>query len=291
MRTVSMPLGMLLGALFCRQVEFLDELCNHLITPAMIVTMLFFNFCRVNLRSMRPSIMYVWLFAFQIFGAIVLYYSLVAFDETIAQGAMVCVLAPIAMAAVVIGTMLGAAVEKMVTYTLLCNIGTALFAPIVLTLTGNGDCSFMQIASRIVPLLIVPFVVAQFCRFTMPSVAQWFASHSQLSFYIWLLSLVVIIGKTVSFVIDFGATQRLTTVLLALIAGVICVVQFAAGEAIGRKYGDESAGRQALGQKNTIMAVWMAQSFLNPLACIAPTAYIVWQNIVNSYQIYKRSRK
>lgn len=40
-----------------------------------------------------------------------------------------------------------------------------------------------------------------------------------------------------------------------------------------------------------MLAVWMAQSFLNPISSIAPTAYIVWQNFVNSYQIYKKDRK
>ena len=44
-------------------------------------------------------------------------------------------------------------------------------------------------------------------------------------------------------------------------------------------------------RKNTVLAVWMAQSFLNPLSSIAPTAYIVWQNFVNSYQIWKKDRK
>ena len=55
----------------------------------------------------------------------------------------------------------------------------------------------------------------------------------------------------------------------------------------GREVRKITAG-QSLGQKNTVLAVWMAQSFLNPLACVAPTAYIVWQNIVNSYQIYRK---
>jgi hypothetical protein len=40
-----------------------------------------------------------------------------------------------------------------------------------------------------------------------------------------------------------------------------------------------------------VLAVWMAQSFLNPISSIAPTAYIVWQNLVNSYQIYKKDRE
>ena len=286
-----MPLGILLGAIFCRPIEALDQWCAHMITPVMIVTMLFFNFCRVNLRSMRPSMMYLWLFAFQILGAVLLYYSLSWFDQTVAQGAMVCVLAPIAMAAVVIGSMLGASVEKMATYTLMCNIGTAVCAPLILTLAGSGECGFMQIASRIVPLLIMPFIAAQLCRYTMPKVAQWFASHSQISFYIWLTSLAIIIGRTTAFIVDFGSTEHWKTYLLAIIAGVICIVQFRVGRIIGRRYGDEAAGGQALGQKNTILAVWIAQTFLNPLACIAPTAYIVWQNIVNSYHIYKRSKR
>ncbi len=60
---------------------------------------------------------------------------------------------------------------------------------------------------------------------------------------------------------------------------------------MGRRYGDTVAGGQSLGQKNTVLAVWMAQQFLDPVSSVAPTAYIVWQNFVNSYQIYKKDRK
>lgn len=35
----------------------------------------------------------------------------------------------------------------------------------------------------------------------------------------------------------------------------------------------------------------MAQSFLDPISSIAPTAYIVWQNFVNSYQIYRHDKR
>ena len=94
-------------------------------------------------------------------------------------------------------------------------------------------------------------------------------------------------GKTTHFIIESGIEHVMTEVLLAVVALVICLVQFAVGHWLGRRYGEESAGGQALGQKNTVLAIWLAQSFLNPLACVAPTAYIVWQNIVNSYQIYK----
>ena len=78
---------------------------------------------------------------------------------------------------------------------------------------------------------------------------------------------------------------------LVFAALVICLVQFKVGRTLGRRYGDAPAGGQSLGQKNTVLAVWMAQSFLDPISSIAPTAYIVWQNFVNSYQIYRHDRR
>ena len=76
--------------------------------------------------------------------------------------------------------------------------------------------------------------------------------------------------------------------LIAFAALVICLVQFKVGRMLGRRYGDAPAGGQSLGQKNTVLAVWMAQSFLDPISSIAPTAYIVWQNFVKCYQIWKK---
>lgn len=140
---------------------------------------------------------------------------------------------------------------------------------------------------RVAPLLISPFVVAQLCRWLTPKAARWIGSHTMIPFYIWLWSLVVIMGKTTYFIIQSGTSHLATEIVLAVVALVICLVQFGVGRWLGKRYGDVAAGTQALGQKNTVMAVWLAQSFLNPLSCVAPTAYIVWQNIVNSYQIYK----
>ena len=68
------------------------------------------------------------------------------------------------------------------------------------------------------------------------------------------------------------------------------MVQFWFGRRIGRKYDDIVAGGQGLGQKNTILAIWMAQAYLNPISSIAPGAYVLWQNMINSWQVW-RSRK
>lgn len=288
LRTISMPVGMVIGALLCRQIVAVDTFTGGWITPVMIFTMLFFTYCRVDITKMRVTMMHFWLFAAQIVGAIAVYTLCQPLGQTIAQGAMICALAPIAMAAVVIGGMLGANIENMTTYSLLCNIATAFVAPFILSWVGNGECTLMQILQKVAPLLVAPFVAGQLCRLLLPRVAVWVADHSRVSFYIWLVSLVIVVGRTTAFVIDHIVTEAKTEIILAAVAAVICIGQFALGRKIGAKFGDTVAGGQSLGQKNTILAVWMAQSFLNPLSCVAPTAYIIWQNIVNSYQIYKK---
>ena len=290
-KTVAMPTAMVVGALLCRPISALEAWTHQMITPTLIFLMLFVTFCRVKPRQMKPSMLHVWLLLFQTVVCIGVYLALRPLNDIVAQGAMICVLAPVAMAAVVIGGMLGANVATMATYSLLCNMAVALLAPVILTFTGTGTCTFTQILARIAPLLVMPFAAAQFCRFVFPKAAQWVGNHSQISFYMWLASLLVIIGRTTAFIIDLHDASLSTELWLAFAALVICLVQFKVGRMLGRRYGDPAAGGQSLGQKNTVLAVWMAQSFLNPISSIAPTAYIVWQNFVNSYQIYKKDRE
>ena len=72
---------------------------------------------------------------------------------------------------------------------------------------------------------------------------------------------------------------------LTIGAGAVCILQFRIGRRFGDKFGDKVAGGQSLMQKNTVLAVWLALAYMNPIASIGPAAYILWQNIVNSWQI------
>lgn len=288
MRTIAMPIGMAIGVVCCYPIAAFDEWSGGISTPFFIFSMLFCTFCRVDIREMRLSWLHFWLMLAQIGGSLALYFALLPFGDIVAQGGMICALAPMAMGAVVIAGMLGANINTMATHSLLCNIITAFVAPPIISMAGNGTCTVAEILARVAPLLISPFIVSQLCRWLMPKVAGWFAHHALISFYIWLLSLVVIMGKTTCFIIESGVEHIYVEVALAAVALVICIVQFWVGHRLGERYGDRAGGGQALGQKNTLLAVWLSQAFLHPLACVAPTAYIVWQNLVNSYQIYKK---
>lgn len=290
LRTLSMPVGMLIGALLCRPIATLEAASHQLITPALIFVTLFITFCRVRIEEMRLQRIHWIILAFQLVVSVAIYLLLLPFHPTLAQGGMICILTPVAMAAVVIGGMLGANITTMATYSLLCNITIAFVAPVYFSFMGNGTCTLWEILSRVLPLLIGPFLMAQLFRLVQPQAAAWVASHGQLSFYSWLISLVIAIGRTTSYILDLGEEHLGLEIALALTALGICLVQFKVGRLIGARYGDTTAGGQSLGQKNTILAIWMAQSFLDPISSIAPTAYIVWQNLVNSYQIYRHDR-
>jgi BASS family bile acid:Na+ symporter len=71
----------------------------------------------------------------------------------------------------------------------------------------------------------------------------------------------------------------------------ICGIQFGIGKLIGKKYGDIVAGGQMLGQKNSALGIWMANIYLNPLSSVSIALYSIWQNLFNSWQLYRFEKK
>ena len=70
-----------------------------------------------------------------------------------------------------------------------------------------------------------------------------------------------------------------------------CCLLFFLGKRIGGHYRERISGGQALGQKNTVLAIWMAYTYLNPLASVGPGSYVLWQNLINSWQLWKKRRR
>ncbi len=291
-RPLLMLLAMSLGVIFFVPIARVDDMANNNAAPLLIFLMLFVTFCRVRLRDLRITWLHLILILFQLIAAPVVYWLLLPLGDVVAQGGMICFLAPIAMAAVAVGALLGANVTTMVSYTLICNLVMAFVAPIYLDIFGNGECTFAQILGRVVPLLISPLVMAQTLKFVWHKAADWIGNHSQMAFYMWLVSMALTLARTTRYIFEVIDTITiLTAVSLALVALAACVAQYSVGRVLGRRFGDGVAGAQSLGQKNTVLAVWLSQAFLYPVSSIAPTSYIIWQNLVNSFQIYLHDRR
>ena len=285
-----LPIAMVIGVVFH---EYMEALAWS--APWLIFAMLLLTFCKVKPSEIRITALSKVLIPVQILGAVGLYLVLRPLNESLAQGIFICVFCPTATAAPVIVGMLGGSVPRLATFSIVSNLTVALLAPLILTLIGAEQVeflpTFLAIAVKVIPLIVGPLIVAFTLLRFAPKVHHQLANHVGLSFYMWAVSLIIVVGRAVSFVMHEPAREIPGMVALAVGAGAVCLLQFVAGRRIGAKCGDRIAGAQGLAQKNTVLAIWMAMTFLNPVCSVAPAAYIAWQNTVNSVQLYLFSKK
>lgn len=286
-----LPIAMLSGAFFY---EFFQHLA--FLSPYLIFSMLFITYCRLSFRDLHFSRLHIWLLLVQLVGCMLVYGMLYRFDVVVAQGCMICVLAPTATAAAVVTGMLGGSVACLAGYTLLSSLVMALVSPLLFTLVGGNAgldfwASVWLICRQVMPVLVLPALLAFGVERALPALHRQLKRLQILSFYLWALALTIVTGKTVFFIVSHQGADVVVEWWMASLALVICVAQFILGRRIGRRYGDAISGGQGLGQKNTVLAIWMAQTYLNPLSSIAPASYVLWQNMINSFQLWLKERR
>lgn len=285
-----MPIAMILGGCFHQYVTPLN-----IFTPYLIATMLLITYCNISLKDIRFTRLHLWLILIQVISSVCVYLILSPFSVIVAQAAMICIFAPTATSAPVITGMLGGNVESLTAYSLLSNMMVIIVAPILFSFTGEINAasftdSLWIVFEKVSVLLFLPFFGALLLQKFFPRVHHEIKKSKGLSFYLWSIALIIITGKTVQFIIDQENPNYIIEISIALVALAVCISQFLTGRKLGSLYDNTISGGQGLGQKNTILAIWMAQTYLNPISSLGPGAYVLWQNLVNSYQVW-RNRK
>lgn len=304
----TLPLAMLVGTLgyfaFARipwltpAKPFTKSLIAFL-TPTLIFAQLLLTFCKVEVRDLKPRTWHGWLLLIQsctclAVVALLLYCPMDETYKQVFEGAMVCLICPTATAAAVITGKLGGSAATLTTYTLLSNLLAALFVPLLFPLVEPHEgltffSAFLKILSKVFPLLLCPFFLACLLRAFTPRLHRLLTDYHQTAFYLWAVALAIVSGQTVRSLATSQAPVY-TEYLLALAGLITCCLQFLFGKRIGSHYHDRISAGQALGQKNTVLAIWMAYTYLNPLSSVAPGSYVLWQNIINSYQLWKKRK-
>jgi BASS family bile acid:Na+ symporter len=290
-KSLTLPVALIVGSVFS---GFFARFAPA--TPYLIFVMLFVTFCRIDPSQMKFSRLHLWLLVCQVAGSVAVYLVLRTVNETLAQGVMVCVIAPTATSAAVIAGMLGANIATMATYSLLSNVTVAIAAPVIFSLVGtHAEMPFMEsfliILKKVAPLLALPFVAAFLLRRVARRAYDTIGRYQIVSFYMWAFALMTVSGLTVEFIKTQRSADYAIEMLIAFGALIACLAQFLGGRALGRRYGDVVAGGQSLGQKNTVLTIWMAQTYLSPIASIGPASYVLWQNLANSWQLWRKRKR
>lgn len=246
----------------------------------------------------------------------------------ISQGLMLCILMPTATAAPIIAGKLGGSIQNLTSFTLLSNIATAIIVPLFFPVVNPSagiefTTAFWMILKKISPLLLGPFFAAWLLRIgynfyqrkkgsnkTFTLSKKW----ATMPFYVWVMTLIVLMAD-LTYTLIHQEYSYWTIGILCVGSIATCLLQFWLGRRIGLRFPATTKGEdyrdvlinpeaanysmeqvsritagQAFGQKNTTLAIWMAQAYLVPVASMAPAAYIIWQNLFNSIQLSRAGK-
>ena len=247
----------------------------------------------------------------------------------ISQGLMLCILMPTATAAPIIAGKLGGSIQNLTSFTLLSNIATAIIVPLFFPVVNPSagiefTTAFWMILKKISPLLLGPFLAAWLLRIgynfyqrkkgsdkTFTLSKKW----ATMPFYVWVMTLIVLMAD-LTYTLIHQEYSYWTIGILCVGSIATCLLQFGLGRWIGLRFPATTKGEdyrdvlinpeaanysmeqvsritagQAFGQKNTTLAIWMAQTYLVPVASMAPAAYIIWQNLFNSIQLSRAGKQ
>ena len=268
------------------------------IMPICLFLILYVTFCKIEVKELRPR---TWHFILQgirilLSGLLVLVIMHVTNPEVklIWEGCFICVICPTAAAAAVISEKLGGSITSLTIYTIIANCVTSVIIPLFFPLVEKSAAipffvmSFM-ILKRVFTVLVIPLLLAFITRKYFHRLADKIRSTKNLGFYLWCFNLSIVSGVTMHNILA-STVSGITLWALLVLPLFISILQFAIGKAVGMPYGESITAGQALGQKNTVVGIWLTITFLNPLAAIGAGGYLVWQNIINALQIWYKEK-
>ena len=303
----SLPVSLLVGVvsyLMFSQIEILEPIGDVAgplfldIMPVVLFTILYVTFCKIQIKEMKPR---TWHFILQgiriaLSGFFVWLITLTSDADVklLLEGMFICIICPTAAAAPVVTEKLGGSIGSLTIYTIIANVVTSVIIPLFFPMVEkSADIEFfaavLMVLKNVTVVLVVPLVLALTSRKVIPSFTSWFAKKKDLGFYLWCVNLAIVSGVTMRNIL-LSTVSGHTLVLLIILPLFVTIALFAIGKAVGRPFGDSISAGQALGQKNTVVGIWLTISFLNPLAAVAPGAYVLWQNMVNAWQLWYKDK-
>ncbi|MBP7767744.1 MAG: transporter [Prevotella sp.] len=311
----TLPVAMLTGVCVYLLFRFIPALrpigawyepYNDNVLPDFMFLILFVTFCKVDFRKLRLVRWHLWISLQQILFVLLLLGLIMGFGLSghsliMVEAVLVCIIGPCASAAAVVTAKLGGSLEEMTTFTFVSNLISAILIPVCFPLLPQTQAAgapvgvlslFVQILCEVSVVLLLPMLLAYIVKHGFKRFHRWIVGIKDLSYYMWGCSLVVVTGTTAMNIADaWSHTSVIFLLSIAFMSLILCIVQFATGRFIGHYFDKSIEAGQSLGQKNTAFAIWVATAFLHPLSSVGPGCYILWQNIINSIEIWAFSKR
>lgn len=215
--------------------------------------------------------------------------------EVLLGGAIIC-LCPPANAAPAMAKVLGGNPVLALKIFLSGNVIACFSIPLIYGYLTGADASFTEVAMKIFnsiqPIISIPLAIALGLRAFYPELADKAVRFQKYTLLVWTISVFLILAKASYDIREMGFAELWNSgklSMLALFALILCIVQFTVGWFSDKKHPIESS--QSMGQKNTTLVIWISSLYAGPVAAIAPTCYVIWQNLVLSWMCGRKKKK
>lgn len=266
------------------------------IFPLMVFSTLFTTFCRIDFHQMRPHRWHAGVLITQV--ALVALNCLIIFhvdadpsQKLLWESVLTCIIGPAATASPVVTAKIGGNINTMTAFVVLSSFASSLMIPAAFPLLERGTnldfwSAFFVILQKLSMVLVAPLVLGWLMQHYAKRACAWIVGIPDLSFYLWSVQLSVTSGVTVRNIVHADAPLSVL-LMIAVMSLILCFTLFLVGRSIGKHLGDEIGGGQAMFQKNTALSIWVAYTYLHPVASVGAGCYVLWQNIVNSLELYE----
>lgn len=219
--------------------------------------------------------------------------KLFSLPREVLLGGAIIALSPPANAAPAMAKMLGGSASLALKIFLSGNLIACFSIPIVFGYLTGIEASLYEVALKIFntiqPIISIPLAFALGMRAFYPELADRAARYQKYTMVVWTVSVFLILAKASMDIRAMGFAELWESGKLPMMAAVslvLCILQFALGWYCerGRR---PIEGSQSMGQKNTTLVIWIASLYAGPVVALAPTCYVVWQNLVLSYMTAK----
>lgn len=221
------------------------------------------------------------------------YYLGALYEEDLGLTLMLMGLAPTAVITPVLAQLMGRRADYMVGAIIVTHAAFALTMPLLLPALLGVELSLHSLGVLVWTIgstVAGPLVLGQLARRFGGPVAEALRSVGPYAFILFLSNITVASGSLSHYLRYESSTPVLFIGITTLAVAVLVLLNFAVGSRLTpRNHGVE--GSLALGRKNTMLSIWIALEYINPLTVLAPMLYILLQNVFVAGQIVYVERK
>lgn len=257
----------------------------------LLMIMLFFSFLKMDVKREHLNKSHLIILIINIIVPILTYLFLKPFNLELAQVVFITAIAPTAIASPIIVNLLNGKMEFTVISILLTNFVIAFLLPFLLPqiLNNSSSISILDVLIPVSTVFLIPYGLAQLIKFSLPKLRTALSNFNKYIFYVLVVNINLGTSKASQYIRQEMSFSDIIIYEIAIASLILCILNFYLGR-LTAPAGLKVEGGQSLGQKNNGFTVWIALTFISPLAVLGPVFYILFQNIYISWQLHNNTK-